>query len=316
MAGGGWQRGKRSPIDFEAYPNYPSLQARKRTTCSPSSRELRRRIGREPLYSCTLWQGVHRLHGGGIDLDARLTTCASGMPPTTLASSAATPPTSGARSSTPASPVRQSPLGPPPQEGQPVFKHGQGTRPANGRGCVARWSTICATLQAGGRPWASLSLVEAATAVRRCHAYHELDHLHIDYKKGVAQVLGLSASSRIDTPVLHPRRCPALGYLAPFAGVGSEGRGRRATEGGRRPVGRFLRRRRAVGGLRTRNHRGAEQAVVRASGGRTAESLSGEDPARLLPRYSARRSRRRPGATLQRKLDDLRDDPGVAVCRL
>ena len=48
VAGGGWQRGKCPLIDFEAYPNFPSLSPKKDHLFA-FIRELRRRIGREPL---------------------------------------------------------------------------------------------------------------------------------------------------------------------------------------------------------------------------------------------------------------------------
>src|SRR5215204_1135149 len=90
------------------------------------------------------------------------------------------------------------------------------------------------------------------------------------------------------TPVLRPRRCPALGDPAPVARAGGEGRGLRATEGRRRPVGRSLRRRRAFGGLRTRNLTGRRAGRCPWVGGPDCEAPFGRDPARLLPRYSAR----------------------------
>ena len=97
------------------------------------------------------------------------------------------------------------------------------------------------------------------------------------------------------TPVLRPRGSPAMGDLAPVAHAGSEGRGRRATEGRRRPVGRSLCRRRAVGGLRTRNLRADGASRRSRVGGTDREAHFGRDPARLVPAYRAQRAGRRPG---------------------
>jgi hypothetical protein len=92
------------------------------------------------------------------------------------------------------------------------------------------------------------------------------------------------------TSVLRPRRCPALGDLTPLACAGSEGRGRRATDGGRGPVGRSLRRRRAAGGLRTRNLRADGASRRSPVGGTDREAPFGRDPARLVPASRAQRA--------------------------
>lgn len=55
----------------------------------------------------------------------------------------------------------------------------------------------------------------------------------------------------------------------------------------------------------------AEQAVVRRSGGRTAENLSGEIRLASLPGIKREQSREARERALQRKLGDLRDEPGV-----
>jgi GH25 family lysozyme M1 (1,4-beta-N-acetylmuramidase) len=66
VAGGGWQRGKCPLIDFEAYPNYPSLSPKKDHLFA-FIRELRRRIGREPLIFVYAGKG-YTDSIGGIDL--------------------------------------------------------------------------------------------------------------------------------------------------------------------------------------------------------------------------------------------------------
>jgi GH25 family lysozyme M1 (1,4-beta-N-acetylmuramidase) len=66
VAGGGWQHGKCPLIDFEAYPNYPSLSPKKRHLFG-FIRELRRRIGREPLIFVYSGKG-YTDSLGGIDL--------------------------------------------------------------------------------------------------------------------------------------------------------------------------------------------------------------------------------------------------------
>ena len=68
VAGGGWQRGKCPLIDFEAYPNYPSLSPKKDHLFA-FIRELRRRIGREPLIFVYAGKG-YTDSIGGIDLRA------------------------------------------------------------------------------------------------------------------------------------------------------------------------------------------------------------------------------------------------------
>jgi GH25 family lysozyme M1 (1,4-beta-N-acetylmuramidase) len=66
VAGGGWQRGKCPLIDFEAYPNFPSLSPKKDHLFG-FIRELRRRIGREPLIFVYSGKG-YTDSLGGIDL--------------------------------------------------------------------------------------------------------------------------------------------------------------------------------------------------------------------------------------------------------
>jgi hypothetical protein len=66
VAGGGWQRGKCPLIDFEAYPNFPSLSPKKDHLFG-FIRELRRRIGREPLIFVYAGKG-YTDSLGGIDL--------------------------------------------------------------------------------------------------------------------------------------------------------------------------------------------------------------------------------------------------------
>jgi GH25 family lysozyme M1 (1,4-beta-N-acetylmuramidase) len=66
VAGGGWQRGKCPLIDFEAYPNFPSLSPKKDHLFA-FIRELRRRIGREPLIFVYAGKG-YTDSIGGIDL--------------------------------------------------------------------------------------------------------------------------------------------------------------------------------------------------------------------------------------------------------
>jgi GH25 family lysozyme M1 (1,4-beta-N-acetylmuramidase) len=66
VAGGGWQRGKCPLIDFEAYPNFPSLSPKKYHLFG-FIRELRRRIGREPLIFVYAGKG-YTDSIGGIDL--------------------------------------------------------------------------------------------------------------------------------------------------------------------------------------------------------------------------------------------------------
>jgi GH25 family lysozyme M1 (1,4-beta-N-acetylmuramidase) len=66
VAGGGWQRGKCPLIDFEAYPNFPSLSP-KEDHLFGFIRELRRRIGREPLIFVYSGKG-YTDSIGGIDL--------------------------------------------------------------------------------------------------------------------------------------------------------------------------------------------------------------------------------------------------------
>ncbi len=68
VAGGGWQRGKCPLIDFEAYPNFPSLSPKKEHLFA-FIRELRRRIGREPLIFVYAGKG-YTDSIGGIDLSA------------------------------------------------------------------------------------------------------------------------------------------------------------------------------------------------------------------------------------------------------
>jgi thermitase len=62
-----------------------------------------------------------------------------------------------------------------------------------------------------------------------------------------------------------------------------------------------------------RTSQDAEQAVVRASGGRTAKYLSGEIRLVSFPGIAQEKSQEARERALQSKLDDLRDDPGVAV---
>jgi len=66
VAGGGWQRGKCPLIDFEAYPNFPSLSPKKDQLFG-FIRELRSRIGREPLIFVYSGKG-YTDSLGGIDL--------------------------------------------------------------------------------------------------------------------------------------------------------------------------------------------------------------------------------------------------------
>jgi GH25 family lysozyme M1 (1,4-beta-N-acetylmuramidase) len=66
VAGGGWQRGKCPMIDFEAYPNFPSLSPKKDHLFA-FIHELRRRIGREPLIFVYAGKG-YTDSLGGIDL--------------------------------------------------------------------------------------------------------------------------------------------------------------------------------------------------------------------------------------------------------
>jgi GH25 family lysozyme M1 (1,4-beta-N-acetylmuramidase) len=66
VAGGGWQRGKCPLIDFEAYPNFPSLSPKKDHLFA-FIHELRRRIGREPLIFVYAGKG-YTDSLGGIDL--------------------------------------------------------------------------------------------------------------------------------------------------------------------------------------------------------------------------------------------------------
>ncbi|HEY6580050.1 MAG TPA: GH25 family lysozyme [Rubrobacter sp.] len=66
VAGGGWQRGKCPLIDFEAYPNFPSLSPKKDYLFA-FIRELRRRIGRELLIFVYAGKG-YTDSIGGIDL--------------------------------------------------------------------------------------------------------------------------------------------------------------------------------------------------------------------------------------------------------
>jgi GH25 family lysozyme M1 (1,4-beta-N-acetylmuramidase) len=66
VAGGGWQRGKCPLIDFEAYPNFPSLSPKKDHLFG-FIHELRRRIGREPLIFVYTGKG-YADSLGGIDL--------------------------------------------------------------------------------------------------------------------------------------------------------------------------------------------------------------------------------------------------------
>ena len=68
VAGGGWQRGKCPLIDFEAYPNFPSLSPKKDHLFG-FIRELRRRIGKEPLIFVYAGKG-YTDSLGGIDLSA------------------------------------------------------------------------------------------------------------------------------------------------------------------------------------------------------------------------------------------------------
>ena len=63
---GGWQRGKCPLIDFEAYPNFPSLSPKKDHLFA-FIHELRRRIGREPLIFVYAGK-VYTDSIGGIDL--------------------------------------------------------------------------------------------------------------------------------------------------------------------------------------------------------------------------------------------------------
>jgi GH25 family lysozyme M1 (1,4-beta-N-acetylmuramidase) len=66
VAGGGWQRGKCPMIDFEAYPNFPSLSPKKDHLFA-FVRERRRRIGREPLIFVYAGKG-YTDSLGGVDL--------------------------------------------------------------------------------------------------------------------------------------------------------------------------------------------------------------------------------------------------------
>ena len=66
VAGGGWQYGKCPMIDFEAYPNYPSLSPKKEHLFA-FIRELRSRIGREPVIFVYSGKG-YTDSLGGIDL--------------------------------------------------------------------------------------------------------------------------------------------------------------------------------------------------------------------------------------------------------
>jgi len=66
IAGGGWQRGKCPLIDFEAYPNFPSLSPKKDQLFG-FIRELRSRIGSEPLIFVYSGKG-YTDSLGGIDL--------------------------------------------------------------------------------------------------------------------------------------------------------------------------------------------------------------------------------------------------------
>jgi GH25 family lysozyme M1 (1,4-beta-N-acetylmuramidase) len=63
VAGGGWQQGKCPMIDFEAYPNYPSLSPKKDHLFA-FIRELRSRIGREPLIFVYSGKGYTDSLGG------------------------------------------------------------------------------------------------------------------------------------------------------------------------------------------------------------------------------------------------------------
>jgi GH25 family lysozyme M1 (1,4-beta-N-acetylmuramidase) len=73
VAGGGWQRGKCPLIDFEAYPNFPSLSPKKDHLFA-FIRELRRRIGREPLIFVYAGKG-YTDSLGGIDLSTFNNVC-------------------------------------------------------------------------------------------------------------------------------------------------------------------------------------------------------------------------------------------------
>lgn len=66
VAGGGWQNGKCPMIDFEAYPNYPSLSPKKEHLFA-FIRELRSKIGREPVIFVYSGKG-YTDSLGGIDL--------------------------------------------------------------------------------------------------------------------------------------------------------------------------------------------------------------------------------------------------------
>jgi GH25 family lysozyme M1 (1,4-beta-N-acetylmuramidase) len=68
VASGCWQRGKCPLIDFEAYPNFPSLSPKKDHLFG-FIRELRRRIGSEPLIFVYAGKG-YTDSLGGIDLSA------------------------------------------------------------------------------------------------------------------------------------------------------------------------------------------------------------------------------------------------------
>jgi GH25 family lysozyme M1 (1,4-beta-N-acetylmuramidase) len=66
VAGGGWQRGKCPLIDFEAYPNFPSLSPKK-VHLLAFIRALRRKIGPEPLIFVYAGKG-YTDSLGGVDL--------------------------------------------------------------------------------------------------------------------------------------------------------------------------------------------------------------------------------------------------------
>ena len=160
--------------------------------------------------------------------------------------------------------------------------------------------TICVVLQAGGRHkrLGHGHRIECAMMIVAALGYPATMSLTACASSTKGGSLDFGSFDKFTfryTPVLRPRRCPALGDPAPVARAGGEGRGRRATEGRRRPVGRSLRRRRAFGGLRTRNLTGRRAGRRPWVGGPDREVPFGRDPARLLPRYSSKRSRRRPG---------------------
>src|SRR5215217_1243474 len=152
--------------------------------------------------------------------------------------------------------------------------------------------TICVVLQAGGRHKRLCygHRIECAMMIVAALGYPATMSLTACASSTKRGSPGFGFSDKFTfrcTPDLHPRRCPALGDLAPVASAGSEGRGHRASERRQRPVWCSLRRRRASSPIRARDFReyraGRRSRIGRPNRG----GSSGKDEARYLPWYKA-----------------------------